>query len=245
MKERQQVKKPERCSGMDSDPLIGITVDVDNDCFRLGQQYVGAVYGTTGLPFLIPPCGNPFQYAERIDGLLLSGGNDLDPFYYNEPMLPQVNPVPRQRSDFEISLLREMLKLGKPVFGICYGMQLINVALGGTLYQDIPSQFTQAINHRGVIHSITLTENPFFQEIEASVNSTHHQAIKEPAPGLKVIAYAPDKLIEAFFVEKYNFLVGVQWHPERMMEDSLSGLIFKRFMEAARAAKRTVEGSKR
>jgi putative glutamine amidotransferase len=215
-------------------PVIGITMDAEGECLRLRRNYVEAITKAGGMPVFIPPSENAVFYAEIIDALLIPGGCDINPSYYHEDILPQVKLVPRERSDFEISLLREMIKLHKPVFGICYGMQLINVALGGTLYQDIESQLSSDINHRKGYHKIVIKENRFIEEGEFSVNSTHHQAIKELGAGLVGFVFSPDKLIEAFYRKDYLFLVGVQWHPERLLDDKLSLKLFRLFIETAR-----------
>jgi putative glutamine amidotransferase len=161
----------------------------------------------------------------------------MDPSYYYEDILPQVKLVPRERSDFEISLLREIIKYQKPVLGICYGMQLVNVAFGGTLYQDIASQLSSDINHRKGYHKIVIEENRFIEKGEFSVNSTHHQAVKELGTGLLGFAFSQDKLIEAFYRNDYPFLVGVQWHPERLLGDKLSLKLFHAFIAASRGRK--------
>lgn len=215
-------------------PIIGITVDIEGEYLRLKHYYSDAIIKAGGIPLLIPLAGNPVSYAKMIDGLLISGGNDLHPSYYNEPMMPQVKPVSRQRSDFEISLLKEVVNLKKPVLGICYGMQLINVAFGGTLYQNIDSQLIVEINHRKGYHIIVITENRFLKEGRFSVNSTHHQAVKILGVNLKPFAYSNDNLVEAFYMEDYPFLVGVQWHPERLIDDSLSLALFNSFIRASK-----------
>ncbi|MEW6001982.1 MAG: gamma-glutamyl-gamma-aminobutyrate hydrolase family protein [Nitrospirota bacterium] len=213
-------------------PIIGITVDIDNEYLRLKEKYPEAIVRAGGIPVLIPPADNAATYARKIDGLLIPGGADLDPSYYNEPIMPAVKPVSRKRSDFEFSLLKEVVHLKKPVLGICYGMQLINVAFGGTLYQDINSELPEEINHRSGNHIILITENRFLKKGEFSVNSTHHQAVKNLGTGLKVFAFSSDKIVEALDMEDYPFFIGVQWHPERLM-DSLSLDLFGSFVKAS------------
>jgi len=218
-------------------PIIGITTDIDSEYLRLKHHYCEAIIEAGGIPILIPPAGNASQYDERIDGLLISGGNDLDPFYYSEEVSPQVKLVPRKRSDFEFVLLEEVLRLRKPVLGICYGMQLISVYFGGTLYQDLALQASVEIRHENGYHLIMVSKNRFFEEGTYSVNSSHHQAIKQLGKGLSACAHSSDFLIEAFYKEDYPFLVGTQWHPERMHESDLSNHIFQLFVEASNDGK--------
>ena len=211
-------------------PLVGITVNVGGAFLKIRHFYTDAVIKVGGIPVLIPPTGDPAFFAQRIDRLLIPGGDDLDPSYYHGNMMPQVKAAPREKSDFEISLFNEVVKRKKPVLGICYGMQIINVALGGTLYEDIGSQVSSGIDHRKGYHRIVIGRNGFLKEGQFHVNSTHHQAIKELGDGLVGFALAPDKLIEAFYMKGYPFLLGVQWHPERLMHYSLSLDIFKSFV---------------
>lgn len=215
------------------EPVIGITSDMDGEYLRLKHYYSDAIRAADGVPLLVPPVGNAAVYAEIVSGLLIPGGDDLDPFYYREKMLPQVKPVSRKKSDFEISLLREVIRLNKPALGICYGMQLINVAFGGSLYQDLGTDLQVEINHKKDYHKIVITENRFLKKGTFSVNSTHHQAVKKLGNSLSAFAYAPDNLIEAFYSVDHRFLVGVQWHPERLSRDELSRSLFEALVRAS------------
>ncbi|NCO67688.1 MAG: gamma-glutamyl-gamma-aminobutyrate hydrolase [Nitrospirae bacterium CG_4_10_14_0_8_um_filter_41_23] len=214
-------------------PIIGITTDIEDEYLKLKHHYSDAIIRVGGIPLLIPPAGDTAVYAGKIKGLLIPGGDDLNPFYFNEAMLPQVKPVSRKRSDFEISLLKEMISIRKPVLGICYGMQLINVFLGGTLYQDIDTQLKVGINHKKDYHIIVITENRFLGKGKFSVNSTHHQSVKELGIKLLAFAHSTDSLVEAFYMEDYPFLIGVQWHPERLLDNELSLRLFKSFVEVS------------
>jgi putative glutamine amidotransferase len=214
-------------------PIIGITTDIKGEHLKMKYHYADVITKAGANPVLIPPSPYPKDYAKNINGLIIPGGADLDPRYYQETSLPTVKPIPKKRSDFEISLLKEVMKLRKPVIGICYGMQLINVALGGTLYQDIDSQLSVEINHKKGYHIIVIAENRFLRKGRFSVNSTHHQAVKKLGSGLKAFAFSADNIVEAFYHDKLPYLVGVQWHPERLPDNKLSLMLFNSFVKAS------------
>ncbi|MCL4492917.1 MAG: gamma-glutamyl-gamma-aminobutyrate hydrolase family protein [Nitrospirae bacterium] len=216
-------------------PLIGITSDMDDEVFRLKQDYVSAVMRAGGMPLVIPPLP-PLAKGERgdfsindidqiagfLDGLLLPGGGDLSPEFYGESLsvAPEcLKLVRKERVEFELALLGEMVMRKKPVLGICLGMQLINIAFGGNLYQDIKFQVPGAIDHKKGMHAVAINGSFIsafnLQPSTFVVNSYHHQAVKAAGDGLEVFASAEDGIVEGFYKKDYPFLVGVQWHPER------------------------------
>jgi len=217
-------------------PIIGITTDIEDKRLKLNRDYAEAVEKAGAIPVLLAPFRNPADIAARIDGLLIPGGEDLHPSYYNEDIAYEIKIVDRDRSNFEFAVIREIMKLRKPVLGICYGMQLINVAFGGSLYQDIKQQVPAAREHKEGYHAVIAGNNRFIGEGEFKVNSSHHQAVRLVGQGLNAIAFSADGLVEAISKEDYPFILGVQWHPERM-KDSLSEKIFRVFAEAAIAGK--------
>jgi putative glutamine amidotransferase len=213
-------------------PIIGIAIGREGEYLRLKYYYSEAITIAGGLSLLIPYGNAEFSLTEVIDGLLIPGGNDIDPSYFAEKPHLSVRVVPRERTDFEIGAVKAIMKAGKPVFGICYGMQLINIALGGSLYQDIESQYKSAINHLKGYHRIR--GNNSIIRGEAIVNTSHHQAIRRLGNHLEICAVSDDELAEAICLSDYPFCLGVQWHPERS-DDALSRHLFRRFVEAAYA----------
>lgn len=224
-------------------PVIGVTANLREDpkseeqrplghFVRADFDYVDGVVGGGGIPMVLPPI---VEMAEkvvgRIDGLLLSGGSDLDPSYYGEEPVPELNPTIPKRDAFEMALVEHALERGVPVFGICRGLQVLNVALGGTLYQDLPSQLhPDLIAHRQQVpkwqwtHEVEVDGNSkvagIMETDDIRVNSYHHQAIKDLSGDLVAVAHSSDGVIEA--AESPNlserWLVGVQWHAEAMRD---------------------------
>ncbi|MDB5083813.1 MAG: peptidase [Bacilli bacterium] len=220
-----------------NEELQGTTVSLD---------YTNGVLRAGGLPVIIPAGFTSEQVCalcDQLQGLILTGGDDVDPGLFGEdpqPGLGQVNP---QRDQLELALVRGMMERTKPVLGICRGIQVLNVALGGSLYQDIPRQVRGAILHRQKgprgyqSHRISILAGSKLASIagdqECKVNSFHHQGIKDLAPGLEVTAVAPDGIIEAVELANYPFLVGVQWHPENLWQnDSAAFQLFQQFVDS-------------
>ena len=202
---------------------------------RADLDYVDGVVEAGGLPVVLPPVGGARE-AEvllgGLDGLLLSGGSDLDPGYYGEEPVAELGITVPERDAFEMSLVDRALRRGMPIFGICRGMQVLNVALGGTLYQDLPSQMDHQVllGHRQETpkwqptHEVQVAGGSQVADIMDTgglkVNSYHHQAIKDLASGLVAVAHAPDGVVEAVECRDLSqqWLVGVQWHAEAMRD---------------------------
>src|SRR5215210_978874 len=224
-------------------PVIGVTGTLKQDADSVAQRplgafvrvdldYVAGVAQAGGIPMVLPPIpGTVEEVAGRIDGLLLCGGSDLDPGYYGEEPIPELDVTVPERDAFEMALVEQALEWGMPVFGICRGLQVLNVALGGTLYQDLSSQLhPDLIAHRQQIpkwqwtHEVEVDGDSNIAKIMGTdrlrVNSYHHQAVKELADGLVIAAHASDGVVEA--VESPSlyerWLVAVQWHAEAMRD---------------------------
>lgn len=220
------------------EPLVGISGSIDDQEYK---QYIPRVYLQSALkagtiPVVLSMDMSEAQIAScfgRIDGLLLTGGNDLDPLLFGESPVQAIQQVDPLRDRFEMMLVKEAYSRSMPIFAICRGLQTLNVALGGTLYQDLPTQYAasdggQAILHRQTAppqepcHRVLFTEGSPLADIyhgdKIKVNSLHHQAVKTPAERLTVCATALDGVIEALYDANMPFVVGVQWHPERMAD---------------------------
>jgi putative glutamine amidotransferase len=215
----------------------------------LNRAYVWAVENAGGTPIILPVTREPeaiSRYLSLLDGLLLSGGVDVDPACFGETPHPKLGEVDDDRDTTELPLIREALAQDMPVFAICRGIQSLNVALGGSLYQDIPSQTPSPIHHRqsdiGIprnqtSHSVQIVPDSRLHHIvgldEIQTNSFHHQALKQVANGLVVTAYAPDDIIEAVESPAHRYVVAVQFHPEETAPTDLpSRQLFEAFIAA-------------
>ena len=232
-------------------PIIGITPshNTENDDISLRPTYLRAVMAAGGLPVVLPletGADDAEQLVRMCDGFLFSGGPDPHPFLFGEETQAHCGNASIARDTMELMLLKAVMAARKPILGICRGAQIINVGLGGTIYQDIPSQTerTFPIAHRQPFpypvpsHHVGIVKDTLLSEIagnqtELEVNSFHHQAVREPAPGLIVSALAPDSIIEAVEMPGYPYLIGVQWHPEHMWpRDEAAANLFKSFVKA-------------
>lgn len=229
-------------------PEIGITLSQDSGkSYRLKSAYVNAIASLGGFPILLPYLNDTTaELAQKLDGLVISGGIDPDPALYGEEPIPQLGEVCPSRDIFELGIIKEFLNLDKPILGICRGCQMLNIAMGGTLYQDINVQLVNVLQHRQkaprshptqtiVIDENTILHNLTYQDT-AKVNSFHHQAVKDVGKDLIVTARALDGIVEAIESTKHKFVLGVQWHPEEMVkEDIFTQKIFEAFVSKCKS----------
>ena len=211
-------------------PLVGVTAGPSAhsaDWFAVRDDYVRAVESAGAVPLVLfpGPLAHVADIVERLDGLVLSGGSDVDPGHYGEQKHETVDDVVPERDAFELALSRAALERDLPLLAICRGHQVLNVATGGTLIQDIPSQVEGALDHDPKkerwqpAHQVRILPGTRLRAIlgrdTVAVNSIHHQAIREPGQGLVVTAYSVgDDVIEGIEIPGRRFVVGVQWHPE-------------------------------
>lgn len=231
-------------------PVIALIplVDEGRDSFWMLPGYLNGIAAAGGIGVMLPltdEAEDLRQILSRFDGFLFTGGHDVDPAIYGREKTELCGDLAPARDAMEPKLLEMALAAGKPVFGICHGLQLMNAVLGGTLYQDIPKQFVSTTNHRMAApygrpeHTVSILPDTPFARLgipEAiGVNSCHHQGIEHLAPRMAPMAVAPDGLIEAAFIPGQRFACAVQWHPEFFpVDDPVSGMIFRAFVEACR-----------
>jgi putative glutamine amidotransferase len=239
-------------------PIIGLTPTPSTDklghgTFRryvLANTYTEGVEESDGIPFILPPqSGNPDEILDRIDGLLFSGGGDINPSAYQTANVHSAG-IDEQRDRFELALFNAAIQRDMPILCICRGIQVANVALGGTLIQDIAADFSDKIEHRqhkcgfspsDKSHQVDIEPGSRLHDVygttQIETNSIHHQALKDVAPDLVVIGRAPDGVIEAVDRPASTWFLGVQWHPEMMFREHSEHLKpFRALVEATRAA---------
>ncbi len=233
-------------------PRIAVTCDVRDERRTLAfvyAEYVRAVESAGGLPFLVPPLRDPSTVPDILalaDGVVIVGGDDLDPRLYGEEPLSTHNAVPLWRQEFDLALGRALLASDHPVLGICYGCQLLTVVSGGALWQHIPGQVGESVAHSGrwpdlPRHDVAVTPGTKLHALLGTdrilVNSAHHQAPKRLGPGLRPAGTAPDGVLEAFESEGDRWLFGAEWHPE-LLDDDATRRLFGGLVEASRARAR-------
>jgi putative glutamine amidotransferase len=242
-------------------PWIGMPAQLDpkDDEQYLSRRYSDAIVAAGGLPVMLPllsAAESIRPLAENLDGILLTGNDsDLDPALYRAFRLDACGPTQPLRDRMDFFLLETAMKCRIPILGICFGIQSLNVFLGGTLIQDIATEIRTPIRHSSpetkgaAIHKIRIEPGSILEKLagglEATVNSTHHQSIAQPGLGLEVIACAPDGVIESVVGKNENhWILGVQWHPEKSFgNDGFSRNLFEHFLARCRAVRGIDEGT--
>ncbi len=238
-----------------SRPIIGITCDYDieKQTTQLHRGYYEAILRAGGLPFLIANISeeNVADILTFVDGILFSGGQDVEPAYFRENAHPKLGAINPFRDELEIPLCRQAMERNIPVLGICRGVQLMNIAMGGTIYQDLASQWdkgqlqkhSQSAPDWYGSHQVEIVKGSKLAVImevdKIRTNSFHHQAIKEPASCFSITAKCGDGVIEGIESNFHTFALGVQWHPEKMWErDGRMLNLFEGLVRAAAGAKK-------
>ncbi|SNY22147.1 putative glutamine amidotransferase [Orenia metallireducens] len=240
-------------------PIIGITTfckkenKFNKSYNKVSYNYISSVIKAGGVPVLIPLLEDKAEvktYIEMIDGLILSGGDDICPNRYGEHPIAQVTKFDSKRDEWEIELFRGAYRRELPILGICRGMQLMNIALGGSLYQDIIEEYQDGVCHLScstdvceLYHSLQIKRNTKLFNIlkreEIKVNSYHHQAVKDLGRELIVTAKSEEGIVEGIESENREFVIGVQWHPEDLTLRYSSFLeLFKKLVITAEKEKR-------
>jgi putative glutamine amidotransferase len=238
-------------------PLIGVTGhggDATSGSRSVAalEAYLAAVRQAGGLPVVLPPTSDPAliaAYVERVDGVLFTGGRDISPAHYGEATLNDTVQIEDARDAFELPLARAAVLRDRPVLAICRGCQVLAVAMGGSLWQDLPAQQPRSLPHRqtkprdAVTHAVGVQAGSLLaralgestrQAIET--NTFHHQAVRRVPPGLAAVAHTPDGTIEGVEAPDRRFVLGVQWHPEGLVERRPEHRrLFAAFVQAARS----------
>ena len=233
-------------------PIIGLTPSVDEEHNRCLVQpgYLESIQRSGGLPLMLPLTDRDediARFLEICDGFLFVGGPDIEPWRYGQELLPECGAQNIQRDAMEWKLMEAALAADKPILGVCRGIQVLNTVLGGTLYQDIPSQYETELCHsmpeppyNRMAHPFRVVEGTPLADlpIPEGINSRHHQAVLDLAPGLEIMAYAADGIVEAAWMPEKRFVWAVQWHPEAFWEEE--GMNIELFRALVRAAEKSV-----
>lgn len=234
-------------------PLIGLTGGLTRNksgamVCQVGQAYITAIQKAGGVPVMIPVGANKHSLMtllDRVDGLLFTGGGDIDPQRFNGEPHPKVYGILPERDALEFFLIEKALASNKPLLAICRGIQVLNVAFGGSLYTHIQDQMSPSLKHDWfpkfprdkLAHTVSLVCESKLQDIygdsDIRVNSLHHQGISQVGQGLQATAFASDGLVEGLEVDGEDFALGVQWHPECLPEDAGMQKLFKTFVAAS------------
>ena len=228
-------------------PIIGLTPSVDEEkkIQMVQPGYLESLDKAGAIGLMLPLTDRDediARYVELCDGFLFVGGPDIEPWRYGQEVMDVCGPQNVARDTVEVKLLQAALAANKPILGVCRGIQLLNVVLGGTLYQDVPSQYSDKVAHsmeapyNRAAHGIRVVEGTPLAELPDfnGANSRHHQAILDLAPGLEIMAYSEDGLIEAVRMPDKKFVWAVQWHPEAYWEENCGHSAL--FRELAKAA---------
>lgn len=248
------------CESVEGSPIIGILTSIyikENNPFiglertYVNNDYISAIEAVGGVPLLVPIAGKDAtvkRQIESVDALLCTGGYDPNPLLYGENPSRRIEFIFPEVDEHQIKTVHFAVDMGKPILGICRGLQILNIAFGGSLYQDLslaPNSYIQHVQKsrkHSAGHQVTLVENTMlaevFSEKEIVTNSFHHLAVKEIAPGFIANAYAADGIIEGIERSDRSPVMAVQWHPEMMYEKYPAMLaIFRRFVESAKKAR--------
>lgn len=232
-------------------PFIGVTpsMEIDESYYMIANANIKAILKAGGIPIVLPYYNGEAdikQIVEKIDGLLATGGYDIDPTLFGEEPHPKLGTIIPKRDTFEIALIKEMLANNKPILGVCRGSQVLNIATGGDMYQDIYTQYQdhELLQHQQKAplshgsHYVNVTPGSLLAKItnthKLRINSRHHQANRNVVAPFQVSGTASDGIIEAIESKEHHFALGLQWHPENMLEadDEASWKIFRAFIRA-------------
>lgn len=231
-------------------PIIGITTSMETDetTYTVNRHNVKAIIRAGGIPVMLPYLlveEDVAQIADQLDGLYATGGYDIDPTLFGEEPHPKLGTIIPARDAFEIALMKQLLKMDKPVLGVCRGCQILNIAVGGDMYQDMYAQVDRdLLQHKQqaptghASHYVDVVNDSLLYELTGTdklkVNSRHHQANRNVPGSFQISGTASDGVIEAIESRTHKFALGLQWHPENMMmaDDAASRNIFQGFISA-------------